>query len=97
MSKITQDWQCDPTPAFAAYQGYAEFGEERVHYYQGGMTLRDYFAAAALPAIMQSEGMLRAIRERAEREPEDMPAVAAQVAYGTADAMLRERGRERDE
>lgn len=52
-------------------------------YSYGGMTLRDYFAAAALPGCMRvlaDEGRLS-------------QALAVESAYAFADAMLAERGK----
>ena len=47
-----------------------------------GMTLRDYFAAKAM------QGMLAACRDQAMFSQEEE---LAELAYGTADAMLKER------
>jgi hypothetical protein len=54
----------------------------------GGMTLRDYFAAAVAPAILADVG-LEAIREETGKQI----AAVALVAYGLADAMLQERAK----
>ena len=48
---------------------------------QAGMTLRDYFAAKAMQAVMTGEGY------RMYSQPEDM----AQLSYLMADAMLKQR------
>ena len=53
-------------------------GSHANNHHEGGMTLRDYFAAVALPAVMA-----------VFRQPE---AVAAE-AYRYADAMIAERKR----
>lgn len=56
-----------------------------------GMTLRDYFAAAALPSILdESYRMSRDARAQIEG---GIPALAAKFAYEFADAMLKERTR----
>ena len=55
-----------------------------------GMTLRDYFAAAALQGILASFDVTS--RRRAEVEPEIMHRIAP-AAYLLADAMLAERER----
>jgi len=44
---------------------------------QGGMTLRDYFAAKAMQAMVPLEGV--------------KPQIAASIAYTFADAMLKAR------
>ena len=49
---------------------------------ESGMTLRDYFAAKAMQAILS--------RPMDEDEEEDNPFLA-RLAYGVADAMLMER------
>jgi len=59
-------------------------------HYQDGMSLRDYFAAAALPQSIQH------IREAIERgvspkTSNDVPEAAARLAYQMADAMLAHR------
>lgn len=48
-----------------------------------GMTLRDYFAAATLPAVIRRFGIM----------DEPANAVAAEQAYAVADAMLAERNK----
>ncbi len=66
------DQSNDGGPAFACA---AENG------HQPGMSLRDYFAAAALPALIRRFGIM----------DEPANAVAAEQAYQVADAMLAER------
>lgn len=51
-----------------------------------GTTLRDYFAAKALPAIV-SEATLESFKGHATEKC----AAAARIAYGLADAMLQAR------
>lgn len=48
---------------------------------QDGMTLRDYFAAKALPAVIDYQNTGHEFNER-----------VAEAAYAMADAMLRARG-----
>lgn len=55
------------------------------HFEQYGMTLRDYFAAAALPTIMQI------CRDDTDARGRDLPPYFAQVSYEIADAMIAER------
>lgn len=52
---------------------------------ESGMTLRDYFAAAALQGLLAApdDGNLRTIEDHQEHY--------ADIAYGYADAMLRAR------
>lgn len=66
------------------------FPSENGQYF--GMSLRDYFAAKALPAILQSDLMIGASRAAKARgiSPEQAVAIAA---YEMADAMLQERAR----
>lgn len=57
---------------------------------QSGMTLRDYFAAKAMPAIYQD--MWEDVRAgRFGNVPEDWKIGVAMDAYAMADAMLRAR------
>mgnify|MGYP006921452677 CR=1 FL=1 len=61
--------------------------EDRTHFTWNGMTLRDYFAAAAMQGWLASYG-------EKEQHPVSV-AIADEVAdqsYGMADAMLRARG-----
>jgi hypothetical protein len=54
----------------------------------GGMSLRDYFAAKALPMVIAKYEHLTAV------DPDPVPAIpqaAADLAYEYADAMLRAR------
>ena len=57
-------------------------------YCEGGMTLRDYFAAKAMQAIMANDALLRAAMANYEGASE---AIVAQWSYDQADAMLEER------
>ena len=61
----------------AAFPGPVQ-AEQSVDIHEG-MTLRDYFAAAALPESMQWKGT-------------DKAAEVARMAYQIADAMLKRRG-----
>lgn len=55
----------------------------------GGMSLRDYFAAQALAALLASP--LTTSRAHEENPPGTMPTVMAHSAYMYADAMLKAR------
>ena len=64
-----------------------EYGDgHTVRRYHGGMTLRDFFAAKALPVMVSNEESERAALPVDYNE-------AADRAYAYADAMLRARGR----
>lgn len=72
----------DGGPAFPVLEEYAQFndslGRYEDHYApHGGMTLRDYFAAKAMPRVVPDH-----IYE---------PATVAEEAYALADAMLKAR------
>ena len=60
------------------------FPFERGEHYQYGMTLRDYFAAAACNGCIANE-LFR-------REASHNPQVIAEFSYEVADAMLKARG-----
>lgn len=53
-----------------------------------GMTLRDYFAAKALPQVMHTQLRMALAGQSFEGSPEEK---AAKAAYEIADAMLAER------
>ena len=61
--------------------------------YKSGMTLRDYFAAQALPTAVQINTMQYNMESKKEWywDDEEDAAFAASVAYKLADAMLQER------
>lgn len=52
-------------------------------YVEPGMTLRDYFAASALAALLHAEIV--------QEVPEQYATITAKAAYGLADAMLKAR------
>jgi hypothetical protein len=59
---------------------------------QGGMTLRDYFAARAMAAAIQSEECMKYAREQAICHGRgDVPDNIAKMAYRYADAMMSAR------
>ena len=68
----------DGGPAFPCVERATSDGE----FVGSGMTLRDYFAAAALTGVLG----------RPESERSSIYAEAAEVAYRYADAMLAARG-----
>lgn len=71
----------DGGPAFPAQPIYHYPDGSAIVHEQGGMTLRDYFAAKAIQGILSV------------RLPEGELHSAAQYAYSVADAMLAERSR----
>ena len=83
----------DGGPAFPTGEG--------VRPYNPGMTLRDYFAAKAMPArIEKTELLIRATLEDGTHHgtPEELMAKhkagICESAYAYADAMLKARGQE---
>jgi hypothetical protein len=58
---------------------------------EGGMTLRDYFAAQAMQAILKNYDPVTAFDSDEIADPEGMPVLIAQDAYIMADFMLKER------
>ena len=56
-----------------------------------GMTLRDYFAAKALQAILRGYDVVTSFEDEEVSEPEGMPNLIAKDAYIMADAMLKAR------
>lgn len=66
-----------------------EAGEE----YYSGMTLRDYFAARIVPALIGSEVWMRATATAGDGNSDlQIYAEAAREAFQIADAMLHARG-----
>ena len=58
-----------------------------------GMTLRDYFAAKAMQAIMENEEFMEKINNRVERKMTNSQLIA-HLSYIQANAMLNERENE---
>ena len=59
--------------------------------YHPGMTLRDYFAAKAMHAILRHYDVVVSFEEDEVNDPEGMPSLIAKDAYIMADAMLKAR------
>lgn len=57
-----------------------------------GMTLRDYFAAAALQGLMASEAWVVGMDKAAHKANADFKSYLAVEVYMMADAMLKARG-----
>lgn len=62
-------------------------------YLQEGMTLRDYFAANAMQALITNNESSGAILKTANKQDLGIFDVTALMSYRYADAMLRERER----
>jgi hypothetical protein len=58
---------------------------------EGGMTLRDYFAAKAMQTILSKYDNKKIFEPDEVFDPEGVPAIIALDAYIMADLMLRER------
>jgi hypothetical protein len=58
----------------------------------GGMTLRDYFAAKAMQSILLHYDAATSFEEDEVNDSEGMPSLIAVDAYIMADAMLKARG-----
>jgi hypothetical protein len=56
-----------------------------------GMTLRDYFAAKAMQAILRHYDAATSFEEDEVNDPEGMPSLIAVDAYIMADFMLKAR------
>lgn len=79
--------------AFPQWDGHAITSEPQ--YLRGGMTLRDYFAAAAMQAMCAGPGA-RMVADRDRRYDEkkgNWAEIVADNAYNFADAMLAARSR----
>lgn len=61
---------------------------------QTGMTLRDYFAAAALQAIVSNEAHIQRLSRAYVEDPRSSAECIAYEAYVLADAMLAARAEE---
>jgi hypothetical protein len=74
-------------PGFQHTEGYGQCkkSEQGWEYYESGMTLRDYFAAKAMNAMIQSQIWVNLNRTD--------PSQIAGDAYQYADAMLAERNK----
>ena len=77
----------DGGPAFPTEHGFNSEGEQ---WDKRGMSLRDYFAAAALRGIIGNADFLQEVKAHVM---DRMPSAAAAAAYDIADAMLDEHER----
>ena len=58
---------------------------------RNGMTLRDYFAAKAMQAILRGYDVVNSFEDEEVSDPEGMPHLIAKDAYIMADAMMKAR------
>jgi hypothetical protein len=84
--------QPENPPAFPSHAGDPEMTDPQNRISCGGMTLRDYFAAAALPAIIAATSNGQHLPGH-NLEGATIAEAIAHDAYVMADAMLRERGK----
>lgn len=80
--EIEHRWELNGGPAFPV----TDPGEGIARYAFGGISARDYFAAAALPACIE---WVRSEKKKDALDPADW---VAELAYATADALLRKKG-----
>ena len=85
-----QDQVNNGGPAFPVSENYDERRGEPITYASEGMSLRDYFAAKALHALMRDYG--RGVTDGKVARSDNFPATASGAAYAMADAMLKARG-----
>lgn len=71
-----------------AFPGDSVEGESCHH---KGMSLRDYFAGQTINALLSNESWLQRTGDTARSLNQTTSAVAAQIAYEVADAMLTRR------
>ncbi len=81
-------------PAFPGLTEFEQFDEDKGKYVTrtlpaGGMSLRDWFAGMAL------QGLLNCPLDKISYHATDNPFLAAEWAYQYADAMMKERVKER--
>lgn len=84
----------DCGPAFPSGIAGPEYGDKAGECMEPGMSLRDFFAAAALTGILA--GAHRVQYKGGGSGPDANADAASSDAYGYADAMLRERNRGAD-
>lgn len=61
------------------------------HDAQDGMSMRDYFAAAALTGVLANQPLREAIQRASADLKQTQPALTAQLCYESAEAMLQAR------
>lgn len=78
----------DGGPAFGELK---QIGDRAIK--QGGLTIRDCFAASALQGIFANDAMISRFGKAAQAENISPDVLAATAAYSVADAMLKERAK----
>jgi len=78
----------DGGPAFGELK---QVGDRTIK--QGGLTIRDYFAASALQGIFANDGMISRFGKVAQAENVSPDVLAATAAYSVAESMLKERAK----
>jgi hypothetical protein len=84
---MTTETQKDGGPAFPMPSGPEPRVNDTTHYNEG-MSLRDYFAAAALPAAMT---MMAQVKCASPKEAAEAYVYSVELSYLMADAMLKAR------
>jgi len=59
----------------------------------GGMTLRDYFSAAALAGIVSDKKMMEVVQQAADKQKIEENKVLSYMCYSFADSMIEERNK----
>lgn len=90
---MAADGADDGGPAFPVVTNQYHYGHEKdmPAAVDPGMTLRDYFAARAMQALLH--GLLQAAAKEPEEAVDRALLVLAPAAYRVADDMLRERSK----
>jgi hypothetical protein len=83
--------QNDGEPAFPVPVGEREFWDREENGSPNGMSLRDYFAAAALPSMMASWERWKSIENDRATSSQELAELVAVDCYEQADAMLAAR------
>lgn len=76
-----------PAPA----DGGPAFGDRAIK--QGGLTIRDYFAASALQGMMANEAAVQRYATQSQAEGFEPITLMTTMAYYAADTMLQERAK----
>lgn len=77
----------------AAFPHDEKWGDGAHYLSRPGMTLRDYFAAAALTGMMGNSGLNNQLAEMADQEGVTVEQLIADCCYAHADALLAERAK----
>lgn len=80
-----------PADGGAAFGELTQIGDRAIK--QGGLTVRDYFAAKALQGIMANEAAVQRYATQSQAEGFEPIALMTTMAYYSADMMLVERAK----